>query len=79
MGSGGGLFLGVDVGTSATRVSLVRDREAVVASAGYLTARDGPGRAEQDPLAWSRASGPGTGRRWPGCSRPTGTRAWNWR
>jgi len=53
--SRGALFLGVDVGTSATRVSLVREREAVVASAGYLTARDGPGRAEQDPLAWSRA------------------------
>jgi xylulokinase len=48
----------VDVGTSATRVSLVgRDGSAVVASAGYPTRRDGGGRAEQDPADWSAALG----------------------
>jgi xylulokinase len=53
---GDGLFLGVDVGTSATRVSLVRpDGTAVTASAGYRTVRGGDGRVEQDPAAWSRA------------------------
>jgi xylulokinase len=56
-----GLYLGVDVGTSATRVSLVRPdgtavaASAVVASAGYRTVRGGDGRVEQDPTAWSRA------------------------
>ncbi|HEY1672463.1 MAG TPA: FGGY family carbohydrate kinase, partial [Streptosporangiaceae bacterium] len=66
-----GLYLGVDVGTSATRVSLVRPdgtgvaasavaasavvASAVVASAGYRTVRGGDGRVEQDPAAWSRA------------------------
>ncbi len=51
-----GVYLGVDVGTSATRVSLVRPGgHAVVASAGYRTVRAGPGRVEQDPAAWSRA------------------------
>jgi xylulokinase len=51
-----GVYLGVDVGTSATRVSLVRPGgHAVVASAGYRTVRAGHGRVEQDPAAWSRA------------------------
>ncbi len=51
-----GLYLGVDVGTSATRVSLVRPGgDALVASAGYRTARGENGRVEQDPAAWSRA------------------------
>jgi len=51
-----GLYLGVDVGTSATRVSLVRPGgDAQVASAGYRTLRAGDGRVEQDPAAWSRA------------------------
>ena len=51
-----GLYLGVDVGTSATRVSLVRPGgDVLVASAGYRTARGGNGRVEQDPAAWSRA------------------------
>lgn len=51
-----GLFLGVDVGTSATRVSLVRPGgDARVASAGYRTVRSGGRRVEQDPAAWSRA------------------------
>jgi xylulokinase len=51
-----GLYLGVDVGTSATRVSLVRPGgDARVASAGYRTLRAGDGRVEQDPAAWSRA------------------------
>ncbi len=66
MTGGDGLFLGVDVGTSATRVSLVRPdasavtasavtASAVTASAGYRTVRGGGGQAEQDPAAWSRA------------------------
>ena len=51
-----GVYLGVDVGTSATRVSLVRPGgHAAVASAGYRTVRAGHGRVEQDPAAWSRA------------------------
>src|SRR5437764_6270210 len=56
-----GLYLGVDVGTAATRISLVRPdgtavaASAVVASAGYRTVRGGDGRVEQDPAAWSRA------------------------
>jgi xylulokinase len=50
-----GLYLGVDVGTSATRVSLIGEGGAQVASAGYPTTRAGPGQAEQDPMAWSRA------------------------
>jgi xylulokinase len=51
-----GLFLGVDVGTSATRVSLVRPGgDAIVASADYRTVRSGSDRVEQDPAAWSRA------------------------
>ncbi len=49
------LYLGVDVGTSATRVSLIRDGGALVASAGYPTARGGAGKVEQDPMAWSEA------------------------
>ena len=54
--TGDELYLGVDVGTSSTRVSLVRPGGAVVtASAGYQTVRGGPGQAEQDPAAWSRA------------------------
>jgi 2-dehydro-3-deoxyphosphogluconate aldolase/(4S)-4-hydroxy-2-oxoglutarate aldolase len=58
MTGGDGLYLGVDVGTSATRVSLVRpDGSAEVASAGYRTVRGGDGRVEQDPAAWSRALG----------------------
>jgi xylulokinase len=51
-----GVCLGVEVGTSATRVSMVRPGgQALVASAGYRTARAGPGRAGQDTAAWSRA------------------------
>ena len=51
-----GLFLGVDVGTSATRVSVVRPGgTAVTASAEYRTVRGGDGQVEQDPAAWSRA------------------------
>jgi xylulokinase len=51
-----GLFLGVDVGTSATRVSVVRPGgTAVTASAEYRTVRGRDGQVEQDPAAWSRA------------------------
>ena len=54
MTGGDGLFLGLDVGTSATRVSLVRPdasggiASAVTASAGYL-------RALREPLPGLRA------------------------
>lgn len=48
-------YLGIDVGTSATRVSIVGDGEAVVASAGYDAVRRSDGSAEQDPMAWSAA------------------------
>ena len=51
-----GRYLGVDVGTSATRVSIVgEDGAVVVASAGYPTRRGEAGQAEQDPAAWSQA------------------------
>lgn len=48
-------YLGVDVGTSATRVSIVGEDGAVVASAGYPTRRGEAGQVEQDPAAWSQA------------------------
>lgn len=50
-----GLYLGVDVGTSATRVSLVGEGGARTASASYPTTRNGRGVAEQEPMAWYRA------------------------
>ena len=50
-----GHYLGVDVGTSATRVSIVGEDGAVVASAGYPTRRGEAGQVEQDPAAWSQA------------------------
>ena len=56
MTDGGGLYLGIDVGTSATRVSLVRpDGGARTASASYPTTRTSDGAVEQDPVAWTRA------------------------
>ena len=46
-----GVYLGVDVGTSATRVSLVRPGgHALVASAGYRTVR--AGRPVRAALTW---------------------------
>jgi xylulokinase len=50
-----GLYLGIDVGTSATRVSLVGKGGARTASASYPTTRNSHGAAEQDPMAWTRA------------------------
>ena len=50
-----GLYLGIDVGTSATRVSLVGEGGARTASATYPTTRASDGAAEQDPMAWIRA------------------------
>jgi xylulokinase len=50
-----GLYLGIDVGTSAIRVSLVGEGGARTASASYPTTRNSPGEAEQDPVAWTRA------------------------
>jgi hypothetical protein len=67
MTGGDGPYLGVDVGTSAPRVSLVcpgrRDAvivsavivSAVIVSAGYRAVRGGDERVEQDPAARSRA------------------------
>jgi xylulokinase len=52
-----GPFLGVDIGTSATRVSLI-DAEGTLlagASRGYSTETGGRGEAEQDPLHWLQA------------------------
>jgi xylulokinase len=48
------LWLGVDVGTSATRVVVVADDGTVVAgaSAGYETKRAAGGVAEQEPAHW---------------------------
>jgi sugar (pentulose or hexulose) kinase len=53
------LYLGIDVGTSATRVSLIADDGLTVASASaaYPTLQDGSGSVEQDPHAWSEALG----------------------
>jgi sugar (pentulose or hexulose) kinase len=52
-----GLYLGIDVGTSATRVSLVSEGGARTASASYPTTRTSDSAAEQDPMVWTR--------RWP--------------
>jgi xylulokinase len=54
-GSDGGPYLGIDVGTSATRVSLIGADGASVASAPYPTLRGPAGRVEQDPRAWAEA------------------------
>jgi len=40
--------LGIDVGTSATRVSLVGDGQTMIASASYDTVRSSDGSAEQN-------------------------------
>ena len=50
-----GRYLGVDVGTSATKVSLVTEDTILTASAGYPTRYGSAGEAEQDPAAWSQA------------------------
>jgi sugar (pentulose or hexulose) kinase len=50
-----GRYLGVDVGTSATKVSLVTEDTTLTASAGYPTRHGRAGEAEQDPAAWSQA------------------------
>ena len=70
------LFLGVDVGTSATRVSVVRPGgTAVTASAEYRTVRGGDGQVEQDPAAWSRALATALRRASPGLRDGAGLRA----
>ena len=50
-------YLGIDVGTSATRVVLVDDEGSVIAttSHSYDTLRGAPGEAEQDPTTWTAA------------------------
>jgi xylulokinase len=50
-----GRYLGVDVGTSATKVSLISADATVTASAGYPTRRGTAGEAEQDPAGWTQA------------------------
>jgi xylulokinase len=52
-----GIVLGVDVGTSATRVSAVAPDGSLLGSGGaeYETMRPAPRMAEQDPRAWSDA------------------------
>jgi xylulokinase len=51
-------FLGIDIGTSAVKAVLVDEGEAVLAEAAVplATSRPEPGRAEQDPEEWWRAS-----------------------
>jgi xylulokinase len=48
------MFLGIDVGTTATKAVLVDERQATVASAnaGYEVSQPEPGTAEVDPRRW---------------------------
>ncbi|MCU1493766.1 MAG: hypothetical protein JWO62_1530 [Acidimicrobiaceae bacterium] len=70
-GVDGSHFLGIDVGTTATRVTVIAEDGSQVAmgSANYPTARDGPGIAEQDPRDWTSALAEALARadsqRWP--------------
>ncbi len=50
-------YLGIDVGTSATRVVLVDDEGSILAttSSSYETSRGGAGIVEQDPSSWNDA------------------------
>lgn len=50
-------FLGIDVGTSATRVSVIDAQGTLLAGAscGFSTDVRGPGQAEQDPRQWLEA------------------------
>ncbi|HEX6932182.1 MAG TPA: FGGY family carbohydrate kinase [Streptosporangiaceae bacterium] len=55
----GGLYLGLDLGTSGLKaIALAASGEVVArADAGYPTSRPGPGAAEQDPARWIAAVG----------------------
>jgi xylulokinase len=64
-------FLGIDVGTTATRATIIAEdgRQVATGSASYPISRDGPGVAEQDPQDWMSALADALGRagaeRWP--------------
>jgi len=51
------MFLGIDVGTTATKAILIDARQATVASAsaGYQVSQPKPGTSEIDPRAWLEA------------------------
>lgn len=51
------MYLGIDVGTTATKAILVDEQQRTLARAtqDYATARPGPGRSEQDPALWIQA------------------------
>jgi sugar (pentulose or hexulose) kinase len=53
------VVIGLDLGTSALKGVAVADGGAVIAheTAGYVTVRPGPGRAEQDVSDWESAAG----------------------
>ncbi|HVO21613.1 MAG TPA: xylulokinase [Anaeromyxobacter sp.] len=48
------MFLGIDIGTTATKAALVDDRQATVSSAtaGYEVSQPEPGTSELDPRRW---------------------------
>jgi sugar (pentulose or hexulose) kinase len=56
--SGDEVFVGLDLGTSSLKGVVVASSGEVLAraQAGYPTRRSAPGRAEQDPRAWMRAT-----------------------
>lgn len=51
------MYLGIDVGTTATKAILVDEHQRTLARAtqDYVTSRPGPGRSEQDPGLWIEA------------------------
>lgn len=57
MTGGGGLFVGLDLGTSGLKAIALDDRGGVVArsGAGYPTSRPAAHAAEQDPAHWNAA------------------------
>jgi xylulokinase len=57
-GTGDGVFVGLDLGTSSLKgVALdANGRASAAAREPYETARPGPGRAEQDPESWTSAA-----------------------
>ncbi|ODT17169.1 MAG: xylulokinase [Kaistia sp. SCN 65-12] len=51
------MYLGIDVGTTATKAILVDEQQHILARATqeYATSRPGPGASEQDPALWIAA------------------------
>jgi xylulokinase len=51
------MYLGIDIGTTATKAILVDESQRTLARAtqDYATSRPGPGRSEQDPALWIEA------------------------